>query len=174
MIQGEKVRLRVVTRADLQLVEAWADAPGYEGEFNDFGLRPAGILEKRFAEDGLLSTRNGELLVITNDDEIVGVVSYHQERYGPNDGSVAYNIGINLLPEQRGKGYGSEAQRLLAAYLLATYPIMRVEASTDMENIAERRALEKAGFTQDGVMRKAQWRAGEWHDIVVYSKLRSE
>ena len=47
-----------------------------------------------------------------------------------------------------------------------------VEASTDITNGAERRALEKAGFTCDGVLRKAQWRNGDWHDLVVFSKLR--
>ena len=55
--------------------------------------------------------------MVNYDDEIVGIVSYHQERYGPNDGSVVYNIGINLAPEQRGKGYGGEAQKLLAVSL---------------------------------------------------------
>ena len=51
---------------------------------------------------------------------------------------------------------------------------MRVEASTDITNLAEQRALEKAGFTREGVLRKAQWRAGDWHDLVVYSLLRGE
>ncbi|MDQ5852724.1 MAG: GNAT family N-acetyltransferase, partial [Chloroflexota bacterium] len=64
--------------------------------------------------------------------------------------------------------------QLLAAYLFATYPVMRVEAATDVANTAEQRALEKAGFTREGIVRKAQWRAGEWHDLVLYSKLRGE
>lgn len=55
-----------------------------------------------------------------------------------------------------------------------TFPIARVEASTDITNIPEQRSLEKAGFTREGVLRKAQWRAGEWHDLIVYSKLRGE
>ncbi|MBA2393543.1 MAG: GNAT family N-acetyltransferase, partial [Ktedonobacteraceae bacterium] len=54
------------------------------------------------------------------------------------------------------------------------YPIMRVEATTDITNRAEQRALEKAGFTREGVLRKAQWRNGNWHDMVVYSKVRGE
>ncbi|GAC1564177.1 MAG: hypothetical protein NVS4B1_36500 [Ktedonobacteraceae bacterium] len=69
---------------------------------------------------------------------------------------------------------GVEAQKLLAEYLLATYPVMRVDASTDKENIPGQRALEKAGFTRDSVLRQAQWRTGRWHDLVVYSKLRGE
>jgi aminoglycoside 6'-N-acetyltransferase len=103
----------------------------------------------------------------------VGDVDYRQVHYGPHT-SIAYNFGIVLAPEHRGKGYGVEAQQLLAEYLFSVYPIMRVEASTDITNHAEQRALEKAGFTREGVLRKAQWRNGDWHDLVLYSKLRGE
>jgi aminoglycoside 6'-N-acetyltransferase len=63
---------------------------------------------------------------------------------------------------------------LLVAYLFATYPIARVQATTDVTNVAEQRALERAGFSREGVLRQAQFRAGAWHDLVMYSKLRDE
>lgn len=174
MIQGEKLRLRVVTQSDLALLNDWANDLQVHSEYGSFGLRPAGSFERRFAEDGLLSTRFGQLLVVTHDDTPVGLVDYHQVGYGPNEGSKAYNIGISIVAEHRGKGYGVEAQSLLAAYLFSTYPIMRVEAVTDIENIQEQRALEKAGFTREGNLRQAQWRSGKWHDQIIYSKLRGE
>ena len=175
MIYGEKVYLRPFTRADLALFDGWANDPAHNGEFNSFGLVRSNALEAGFNQGGLLDSRQGMLVVaVKGDDTIAGDVSYHQVRYGPNEGSIAYNMGITITPEHRGKGYGAEAQRLLAGYLLATYPVMRVEASTDVANIVEQRALEKAGFTREGIARKAQWRAGQWHDLVVYSKLRGE
>lgn len=174
MIQGEKIRLRVVTQADLALLNAWSNDLQANGEYNTFGLHPAGSIERGFAEDGLLGSRNGQLLVVAPDDTPVGIVSYHQERHGPNEGSIVFNIGISIVASQRGKGYGVEAQKLLAAYLFSTYPIMRVEATTDIENIPEQRALEKAGFTREGVLRQAQWRSGRWHDQIIFSKLRGE
>ena len=70
--------------------------------------------------------------------------------------------------------YGTEAQRLLPAYLFDTYPIARVQAETDVTNLAEQRSLEKAGFTREGILRQAQWRTGARHDLVMYSKLRGE
>src|SRR5581483_7610805 len=134
MIQGENIYLRVVSHADLALLEAWENDSHVQSEYGMFGLQPAGTLERRFAEHGFLTPQYGRLLVATREGTMVGFVSYHQQRYGPNEGSTAYNIGIGLHPDHRGKGYGSEAQKLLAAYLFATYPIMRVEASTDREN----------------------------------------
>jgi RimJ/RimL family protein N-acetyltransferase len=50
----------------------------------------------------------------------------------------------------------------------------RVEAETEITNIAEQRALEKAGFTREGVRRGAIFRQGQWHDDVLYSLLRHE
>jgi RimJ/RimL family protein N-acetyltransferase len=144
-------------------------------EFNFFGLHQHHGLEKDFQQDGLLSQEHGTLLVVTCDSEqVVGDVSYRQVRYGPGGASIAYNVGLVLVPEHRGKGYGVEAQELLAEYLFSVYPIMRVEASTDITNRAEQRALEKAGFTREGVLRLAQWRNVDWHDLVMFSKLRGE
>jgi len=142
---------------------------------NTFGLQAASRLEASFAQNGLLDPQQGMLVVaVRTTDSVAGDVGYHQVRYGPNAASHAYNIGITLAPEHRGKGYGEEVQQLLAAYLFATYPVMREEASTDVTNIAEQQALAKAGFTRESVIRKAQWRAGAWHDLVMYSTIRSE
>ncbi|MEO7020489.1 MAG: GNAT family protein [Ktedonobacteraceae bacterium] len=175
MLQDEKIYLRPLRQTDLPVFTAWSNDIDYLSEFNFFGLHQENSRDKAFQENGLLGVQHGMLVVIARENEqIAGDVSYHQQRYGPNDGSIAYNIGIVLAPEHRGKGYGVEAQRLLAEYLFAIYPVMRVEASTDITNIPEQRALEKAGFTRDGVLRKAQWRSGSWHDLVVYSKLRGE
>jgi RimJ/RimL family protein N-acetyltransferase len=174
MIKGESINLRPVEHDDLATIESWTNDEDANGSYNMFGLKGRQGLERAFGESGLLDERNGMLLVVTPDGTIVGSMSYHTTMYGPNSGSRTYNIGISLLSAHRGRGYGAEAQRLLAGYLLQTYSIARVEAQTDIANLAEQRALEKAGFTREGVLRMAQWRAGAWHDLVSYSKLRGE
>ena len=78
------------------------------------------------------------------------------------------------MPRCRGRGFGGPAQRALAEYLLATTNVMRIEASTQVANVAEQRALDKAGFTREGVLRAAQFHDGEWRDLVQYSFLRSD
>ena len=174
MIRGEKVCLRPVRHSDLAILHEHANDVNFESEYNFFGLRRDQHLSSGFEADGLLSSEFGNLIVTTLDDQFIGSISYHPVRYGPNSGSSHYNIGISLAPEQRGKGYGVEAQKLLADYLFRTYPVGRVEATTDITNIPEQRALEKAGFTREGVLRQAQWRNGQLHDMVQYSKIRGE
>jgi RimJ/RimL family protein N-acetyltransferase len=86
--------------------------------------------------------------VIVVDDDIIGTMSWHAVHYGPTVGSRAWSMGIALAPQWRGQGWGSLAQRLLADHLLAS--AHRVEASTDVDNVAEQRSLEKAGFIREG------------------------
>ena len=85
-----------------------------------------------------------------------------------------WNVGIALLPEARGHGHGTDAQVLLAAYLFENTDVNRIEAQTDVANIAEQRSLEKAGFVREGTARGAQFRSGAYHDLVTYSILRNE
>ena len=92
------------------------------------------------------------------DGEPIGIVGWHAVGYGPNAESSGWNIGIALLPEARGHGHGTDAQALLAAYLFENTDVNRIEAQTDVDNIAEQRSLEKAGFVREGTARGAQFR----------------
>jgi RimJ/RimL family protein N-acetyltransferase len=134
--------------------------------FNDFGP----VVARQFKESPI-----GRFVVVRNaDDRPVGHVSWHEVHYGPNPESAAWNIGISLVPEARGQGMGSEAQRLLAQHLFSNTPLQRVEAITDVENAAEQAALSRAGFTREGGLRGAQVRASRWRDVVVWSVVRGE
>lgn len=174
-VTGARVRLRDVTIDDADLLDAWAADPVARGDFNDFGMPHNPLNREDLGRGPLRDARKGELVVERRSDgKPVGTVGWHLVRYGPNDASGAWNIGISLVPEGRGQGLGSEAQRLLADYLFATTPLDRVEASTDVENLPEQRSLEKAGFIREGVLRGVQFRAGARHDLVNYARLRTD
>jgi RimJ/RimL family protein N-acetyltransferase len=79
-----------------------------------------------------------------------------------------------MLSAARGHGYGTQAQRLLARYLFAHTAAHRIEAATEVDNLAEQRALEKAGFSREGISRGTGWRDGAWRDGVIYSLLRTD
>jgi RimJ/RimL family protein N-acetyltransferase len=167
------VRLRQATLDDVELLTLWSSSPRYTGEFNDFGLPHRRPYHELITKNELIGPNGGTLMVERMaGKEVIGTVAWRQVRYGPTPESVAWNIGISLIPEMRGLGYGSLAQRLLANYLFATTSVNRIEAGTDVENLAEQRSLEKAGFTREGVLRGAQHRAGEWHDLAIYSVVR--
>ena len=169
-----RVRLRDVTLEDADVLDAWAADPALQGGFNDFGMPREPTPREVLAKGPLRNERNGALIVERIADGVpIGSVGWHRVSYGPNPASGAWNFGIDLIPEARGQGFGSEAQRL-AAWLFAHTDAHRVEASTDIENVAEQRALEKAGFTREGITRGAQFRAGRYRDLVTYARLRAD
>jgi RimJ/RimL family protein N-acetyltransferase len=167
--------MRDVTLDDADLLDSWSSDPDVRGEFNDFGVPPSPVNREALAKGPFRNERNGELIVERLTDNVpIGAVSWHRVGYGPNEGSAAWNIGISLIPSARGHGFGAEAQRLLADYLFETTGFDRVEASTDVENTAEQRSLEKAGFVREGLLRGAQAREDGRHDLVNYARLRSD
>jgi RimJ/RimL family protein N-acetyltransferase len=165
------IRLRRAVPADADLLDAW-HTPEFLGDFNQFGV-PYEPMRVAIERTGLMGDHAGQLIVETaGAGEPVGTVTWHAVRYGPNPESTAWNIGINLIPSARGRGLGAVAQRMLVDYLFAHTSVNRIEAMTDVDNVAEQRALEKAGFMREGTAAGAQFRAGAWHDLVVYSVIR--
>lgn len=167
------VRLRPFTLDDCTIIEANPPTPG--DSFMFYGYNEPGRL-RRQVESGEVYAKWGDVsgrLAVEADGEFIGDVSWHPEHYGPIP-APAINFGIGLIPAARGKGYGTEAQRQLVAYLFDYTTVNRVEASTDVENLAEQRSLEKAGLLREGVCRGCHFRAGEYRDMVVYAMVRAD
>ena len=170
-----RVRLRDVRLADADLLDAWNADEATRSEFNDFGEAPSRAPRDVLKAGPLRNEHNGVFIVERIADGVaIGTIGWHRVRYGPNPESDAWNIGIELRPQARGQGLGTDAQRQLADWLLANTNLNRVEAQTDVENVPEQRSLEKAGFIREGVTRGAQFRVGAYHDLVTYSRLRDD
>jgi len=156
---------RVVTAGLVRLRPARAaeTGPATPSPFEDWGpsLDPAAAVEP------------GRFLVEC-DGEVVGDVSWRPVWFGPTHGSRSWEIGIALAPSARGRGIGTAAQRLLVEHLFDTTDVYRIQASTDIENLAEQRALERAGFVREGVLRQCQVRADGRHDLILFSRLRDD
>lgn len=150
-------------------------------------VRPGEVRQVIAADDGLFAVdedhRTGPrtapevhraAILDADDGRLLGVTGWHVVSYGGTVGCAAWNLGITLLPAERGRGVGAIAQRLLADHLFATTELDRVEAGTDVDNVAERRALVKAGFREEGIIRGAQLRGGRRTDLVSYARLRTD
>ena len=166
-----QVTLLPVAEDDLALLYRLTSDPSATGEHEWFGWQNPWAFRRRWEENGLLDEGSGVLGVTCGQDRI-GFVSWHKQPTART--SFCWNVGIVLAPEARGRGYGTQAQRLLVRYLFSHTQVNRIEAGTEITNLAEQRALEKAGFTREGVIRGAAFQHGRWHDAVLYSVLRDE
>lgn len=183
---SDRIRLRPIAEADVPVLTRMYGDPVDASEFGFFGYRNPDHLRKAF-EAGLINEHGGKLAVVRDyepgeapasasgtgpGDVVVGDVGWHRVMTGPN--SATWNIGIGLLAKERGKGFGTQAQRLLVDYLFSYTQYYRIEAGTETTNLAEQRSLEKVGFTREGVVRGACFRGGKWRDMVLYSIVRPD
>lgn len=169
---SESIRLRPITESDLMKIVRFEWDRDAIGELDWFGYRMdrARKLERRWHDDGLIGDESSHLAVaVGEDDECAGVVEW---RPVGRTGNV--EIGIALFPDYRGRGVGTEAQRLLVEHLFATTTVHRIQAGTEVDNIAEQTALDRVGFQREGVMRGHHFRAGDWRDSIMYAPLRTE
>jgi RimJ/RimL family protein N-acetyltransferase len=167
------VHIRPIAEAELGLLELLHADPDEASQYGFFGYENLGGARREFAEKGFISDDHGRLAVTAGDEgEVVGEVSWRKVQTGPS--SHSWHIGIGLLAGARGNGYGTRAQRLLAEYLFAHTQLNRVAAETDIDNRAEQRSLEKAGFTREGTLRGSCFRAGKWRDMASYSIVRAD
>ena len=167
----DQVTLRPVGEDDLPIMEKLTWDPAVAGEFARFGWFDLRLWRRGWDENGLLGGDGGVLMVVRGGERL-GFVNWRRKPSTP--AAFHWEIGIALLPAARGHGSGTEAHRLLTRYLFAHTTVHRIEAATEVGNVAEQRALEKAGFTREGVLRGIGWRDGAWRDGVMYSLLRTD
>ncbi|WP_417605884.1 GNAT family N-acetyltransferase [Oceanimonas baumannii] len=90
--------------------------------------------------------------------------SYEQE-------SRRAEIGFGLGCDYWGKGYVNEAGEALIQYGFDSLGLRRIEAEIDPDNYASAKALEKLGFTLEGLLRQRWEVNGVISDSAMYGRL---
>ncbi|MEU1881226.1 GNAT family protein [Streptosporangium sp. NPDC020072] len=90
-----------------------------------------------------------------------------------------HNLSCNLRialsgPRVYGRGYGTEAIRLVLDHAFATTDLHRIELEVFAFNDRAAHVYRKVGFVEEGVRRDALLWDGRWHDAVVMSVLALE
>jgi RimJ/RimL family protein N-acetyltransferase len=167
------VTLRPATLADLDEFDRRFDSAEGAGEHQWFGFTSRAMLRQMWEERRLLRGDHN-LLAVDVDGELAGRVDYFVKAWGRLDTSTCWEIAIALFPEARGRGVGTRAQALLVGYLFDHTRAERIQLATDVDNAAEIGAAKRVGFQVEGRLRRANWRGGRWHDLVLLSLLRDE
>lgn len=83
------------------------------------------------------------LVELKDDGKAIGTAHYWRPAASRNNVTMALKIAI---PEERGKGYGTEIQKFLIIYLFDRSSVESIEMYTDINNIPQQRCLKKLGF----------------------------
>ena len=107
---------------------------------------------------------------ITIDDRAVGSVGAFRQS---NIYRQTAELGYYLAEEYWGQGIVSDAIRRLCDIVFQTTDILRIYAEPFSYNTGSRRALEKAGFRYEGLMKHNAVKNGKVVDMALYSLTRS-
>jgi RimJ/RimL family protein N-acetyltransferase len=160
------VNLRVMEKEDLPLLKEWMNNPEFLGEYMPPTQWSGTELEKLFEANPF---ELKVFIIEKKDGSKIGYISHYNSYLGYVK---LLEIGYDLLPSERGKGYGTEATQLMVDYLFLSMDVSRIQATISIRNKASERVLEKAGFTREGTIRKTS--RGARRDAYLYSILREE
>ncbi|HVQ94092.1 MAG TPA: GNAT family protein [Mycobacteriales bacterium] len=172
-IADDRIALRAFQADDLPFLDRLGTDPTVLGPFEWPGFTDARSRRRRWELDGYLGAETSVLAAVLPDGTVAGLVSWRVHNRGGSPG-VCYEIGMALLPEHRGRGLGTAGQRLLVDYLFSYTTVYRLEAMTNVHNLAEQKVLERLGFQREGVLRAIVFSRGAWQDNAIYSLLRPE
>jgi ribosomal-protein-alanine N-acetyltransferase len=82
------------------------------------------------------------------------------------------SIGYGLHKDFRGRGIGTKAIKLITDYAFKKYKLKRMSTFTRTFNKASARALEKAGYKLEGILRKNKFKDGKYLDDMLFAKVK--
>jgi RimJ/RimL family protein N-acetyltransferase len=173
VLVGDMVRLRALRDDDLSALARWEMDPGRMT-----------TLSNRVAPPSETAAKERIAKWCTNDEDDVGfsietvadppVLVGHLGLFGAGPKDRCATIGIALGREHIGRGYGTDAMRVIVDYGFREIGLHRIQLSVAAFNAAGVRAYEKAGFVAEGRRRAAVWHDGSWYDVVMMSILADE
>lgn len=171
MLVGKHVVLRPFRRSDLEgLYDLVADVR-QTGEFWPLGCVSEPRWFKQFDENGWWTDEFKVFLIADRDGRRLGQINSYQASHSYKGLELGYRI---YRPEDRGKGFMTEAVRMATAFLFEQQPVERIQIILDPHNAGSQTVAERAGYSLEGTLRHAFFDRGEYHDVQLYSILRSE
>jgi RimJ/RimL family protein N-acetyltransferase len=170
LFTSARLRLAAPLPADQADFARWSQDADYLRLLDDDPIRP--LAEAAFGSFANPNDSDSYFHLRTLEaDTLIGFVVLHGIKWPGGSALLAMGIGE---PTYRGKGYGSEALRLILRYGFMELGLHRVGLTVLAYNTAAIRAYERVGFVREGCTRQAVLRQGMRHDLLAYGILREE
>ncbi len=173
ILVGERVRLRGVRDDDLPTLAQWEMDPGRMVTLSG-RVAPASeaAAKERIAKWSANEKDDFGFAIETLEDPpvLVGNIGL----WGARAKDRCATLGIALGRAYIGRGYGSDAMRVIVGYGFREMGLHRIQLGVAPFNPAGIRAYEKAGFVEEGRFRESVLHDGRWYDEVLMSILDHE
>lgn len=177
IFQGEKIRLRAKTLADIERDKTKVEKSEYDTENDrlcDVIYLPYSVESRKDGWENEVKTfntwENCALVIETLDNVAVGGINItHANR---TDGTFSYGVGISR--EHWRKGYASEAVKLFLNYYFNELRFHKCNIVVYDYNEASKALHNSLGFIQEGRQRESKYTNGKYYDAVFYGITENE
>jgi [ribosomal protein S5]-alanine N-acetyltransferase len=168
---GDAIYLRPIEREDAGTCMAWLNDPEVARTLMRH-LPLNRIAEEQWIEKACRDEPMAPLCIMVKEtDRHIGLVGLHQ--FHNEDRHACFGLTIGEKDEW-GRGYGTEATRLIVKFAFDTLNLNRVWLQVYEYNARGIRTYEKAGFRREGVLRQDHYRDGRYWDTILMGILREE
>lgn len=172
---GERIMLREYRREDLEHMRKWVNDPKVVDNLSDVFLAPQTLNN---TEDFLESILKGEnrnnfnfVIADINTEEYFGQIDLFNLSWKNRSAEIGIVIGSK---ENRGRGLGSEALKLIQEFAFNRLNLNRLVIEVHSYNTRAHKCYLKSGFKEEGRRRQAYYMHGKYCDTIVLSLLKSE
>lgn len=171
-LTGERMKLRPVTEEDYEQFYAIEGAVGNQLLMNDDIPFPPTKEDLLKFLNGVKEDQDANLfgIELTASGQFIGTIAV----YGVNWKNSTCQIGVALGADFQGKGYGTEAMRLLVDFIFSYMHINKVKLQVFSYNEQAIASYKKCGFTHEGTLREELFRFGTFHDVHCMGLLRKD
>jgi len=173
-VPGKRIILREYRAEDIHAIRSWVNDEATTRYMSTrFWPAQTTVDSEEFLSRMLQSSHNAYNFVIADvdDEHYIGQCDLFRLDWRLRLGEIGMVIGN---AQDRGKGYGQEALRLLERFAFRTLGLERLELEVHMDNAQGLSCYRKAGFTLEGVKRHAFFTDGRFCDVGIMSILRDE
>jgi RimJ/RimL family protein N-acetyltransferase len=171
VLRGERIMLSPLRDEDSETLFRWIN--DRELVVLSAPFAPVSELEHRRWFDAMRARDDVVIFGIRtlDGDELVGSCQLHGIDRRHRSGELQIRIGERAA---WGRGYGTEAVRLLVAYGFTELGLHRIRLQVFATNTRALRAYESAGFRREGVERDGAFVEGSFVDVVRMAVLRTD
>ena len=171
ILRGKLITLRPLTKADAQdMFAALSDEESMRltGTQASYTLEQVEAFCERIANS---SDRVDYAITLKDNPRYIGEVVLNN--FDVDNRSASFRIALNNQ-KNFGKGYGSEATKLMLKHAFENLHLHRVELEVYDFNPRAKHVYEKQGFTQEGIKRDTLLWNGKYQNAIIMSLLEDE
>lgn len=171
MFQGKLIRLRAFEPEDAPTILTWLNDPEVQEFQGTRYPRSLTNLQERNETSGIRFSSANFAVEALDDGTLIGEVWIGCEHPEMRVGDLSITIGDKSRWD---KGYGTDTMRTVCRFGFDMMNLHRIELHVFSENLRARRAYQKVGFREEGVLRDGIFKYGHYMDDIVMGLLEGE